>query len=312
MAQSNDIAIDLGTSNVVIYMKGRKLLVWVLRVAVGAVFCLSALAKLAGIDQFELYIYSYGFFPLNACFIAAILCIGMELAMGLLTLTGWFPRTMRVATIGILLFFTLFLCYAALAGRTDSCQCFGGWAEMSPVQSILKNAVLLVVVLELYRVDRRKRVERKRWKGIVAAVLVLASVTTPFIGAFAPDNWLFGAADEPYNEAVLQEALSEGSVMRERGLGEGHRLVAFVTKGCPYCKMTREKLNSMARRHGLEEWKIVYVEPSDVGKETFIGITYGARPLVMLLDGSRVVRTYHMRNINERELVDFLSENDEH
>ncbi len=282
---------------------------WVLRVGVGAVFCLSAVAKLAGIDSFELYIYSYGFLPLNACFVAARLCIGAELALGVMTLTGWLPRTMRLATIGILLFFTLFLCYAALVGREDSCQCFGGWAEMSPAQSMLKNAVLLVVVIIYYRLSC-SCLRMKWWKKLVAAVLVLASMSMPFVVS-VPDNWLFGTADERYNDNVLQETMDDGGVLSAMGVGAGHRLVAFVTKGCPYCQMTREKLGSMSRRHHLGEGRMVFVEPSDIGKETFIGITHGARPLVMLLDGRRVVRTYHMRNIDEKEVVTFLSEEGE-
>jgi len=38
----------------------------------------------------------------------------------------------------------------------------------------------------------------------------------------------------------------------------------------------------------------------------FLRITYGARPLILLLDGGKVVATYHYRNINERQIARWL------
>lgn len=69
----------------------------ILRVLVGTLFVLSAVAKLVAIDDFELYIYSYGWFPLGMSYVVARLCIGWELVLGGLLLTGWWKRLTKTA-----------------------------------------------------------------------------------------------------------------------------------------------------------------------------------------------------------------------
>ncbi|MBR1766921.1 MAG: thioredoxin family protein [Bacteroidales bacterium] len=282
----------------------RGIVVWALRLVLGGVFLLSALTKLAGIDQFELYVYSYGFFSLNTCYLLSRLCIAAELVVALATWLGAWKRAVRLATLLLLIFFSLFLCYAALMGRDESCQCFGQLVDMNPGQSLLKNALLLLLVMGYYRMvpyEGGSKVVR-----IVAVVGGVLLVAVPFVVS-VPDNWLFGSHEEPYGREVLAEAVSDGGALAAMEVGNGRRLVAFVTPQCPYCKLARQKLDAMAKRHGIESCKVVYVEPADIGERRFVEITFGARPLMMLMDGGRVVRTYHLRNVDEDEVVEFLS-----
>lgn len=291
---------------------------WVLRVLVAAVFVFSAVSKIVGIDQFELYLFSFGFFPLNFCFILARLCIGAELVLALFTLCGWFPRTMRLVTSGVLLVFTLFLCYAALIGRNDNCQCFGQMVNLNPMQSMLKNAILLALVLVLYRLTPPKPRMRPHWTvaSVLAAVALLA---VPF-GLSIPDNWFFGPGQR-YNESALQSAIEPQGELYAYGVGKDRRLVAFVTPKCPYCKMARQKLDSILKRHNIPSSKLVYIEPRGIGDireaklipvQLFSNITYdsitrtSSRPLVILLDGTKVVATYHLRNIDEDQIAKFF------
>ena len=70
--------------------------------------------------------------------------------------------------------------------------------------------------------------------------------------------------------------------------------------------MSREKIGSIAKRHNLDTTDIVYLEPADIGNERFMGITYGNRPLIMLIADGEPQATYHYRNISEREVAEFL------
>ena len=56
-----------------------KVLALVLRVLLAALFLISSIAKLMAVDDFESYIFSYGFLPLNVSYVAARLCIVAEL-----------------------------------------------------------------------------------------------------------------------------------------------------------------------------------------------------------------------------------------
>ena len=287
---------------------------WTLRVLVAAVFVFSAVSKLVGIDQFELYIFSFGFFPLNWCFILARLCIGAELVLALFTLCGWFPRTMRLVTSGILIIFSVFLCYAALIGREDSCQCFGQLVDLDPLQSLFKNALLLALVLLYYRLTSPKPHMRPLWM-VVSTILAVSLMVAPFCLSI-PDNWYFGQSRQHYNEAVLQSSIEPQGELCSCGVGQSRCIVAFVTPKCPYCKMARQKLDAIASRHNIPSSKLFYVEPlfenntpgsKIVSKQLFLDITYGSRPMIMLMDGTEVVATYHLRNIDESQIAEFFN-----
>lgn len=283
---------------------GRLILSWCLRLALAALFGLSAVSKMAGIDHFEVYIYSFGFLPLTVCFLAARLVIGFELLLAMMIFAGWYPRLTRLATLGMLLFFSLFLCYAALAGRSDSCQCFGQWIHMDPTQSLLKNALLILLALWHFHLQPRPLLPPKWW---LLTAGTLAAMAAPFVIS-VPDNWAFGSQQLPYSEAHLDSAMLPGRPLAERGIGTDRRVVAFVTQGCPYCKIARKKLDGIASRHGIDPDRIVYIQPSDIGSNLFLSITHGARPLVLLMDGKKVVATYHSRNIDERQIASLLAD----
>lgn len=287
-----------------------KAITLVLRILLAALFLISSVAKLMAIDDFELYIYSYGFLSLNVSYLTARLCIAAELLLGLLLALGWWRRQVNLAALLLLLAFSLFLGYAALAGRTDSCQCMGRLADLNPVQSLLKNAVLIALVLLYSRFSRLSRTSRKsrlsRKTGLIlTAVFAVASLAAVFCIS-VPDNWMFGPEEGHYDRELLEQSIGPDGVLAPDGLTEGHQLVAFVTRGCPYCRMTREKLGSMVQRHHLDTAHIHYYEPADLPADLFLRITYGQRPFIVLLDDGVPVTTYHYRNINERQVSQFL------
>lgn len=291
---------------------------------IAAVFIFSAVSKLmpSAIDQFELYIYSFGFFSLDFCFIVARLCIGVELVLALFTLCGWFPRAMRLATSGVLIVFSLFLCYASLIGRNDNCQCFGEMVDLNPLQSLLKNALLLAVVLFYYHLTPPKPRMQSRW---VAIPVVLAAVlmATPFIVSI-PDSWYFGPEKQSFNEEAFTEWYSDYTNNQAVEQADARRIVAFVTPKCPYCQLARKKLDAIVSRHDIDPSRLIYVEPQRkentqeaivVSSKLFNEIIYDrttksyAFPLVLLLDGTQVVATYHLRNIDEDQIVEFFKYN---
>lgn len=275
-----------------------------MRVLLAALFFVSAVAKLVAIDDFELYVFSYGFMPLTLTYIATRICIVVELLLGVFVAVGWWRKWVNLAAMTMLLLFSIFLCYAALIGRTDSCQCMGRLADMSPAVSLLKNAVLIVLVLlymRLVKNDEGHGHLANRKKVLITAGIVLVALVAVFTIS-VPDSWLFGDEEMLYDKELLKETLEE------RQLDKGHKMVAFVTPGCPYCRMSREKISSIAKRHELDTTDIIYLEPADIGNKRFLGITYGSRPLIMLLDDGEPQATYHYRNISERKIAAFLKD----
>lgn len=123
----------------------------VLKIIVGVVFIISAVAKYITIDAFEMYVYSFGLFPMVLSFYLARLVIAAELILAASLISHRNHRFTLIASILFLVCFVVFLTYAHLVGRTDNCHCFGDLVPFSPVQSIMKNAVLIILLLFVYK-----------------------------------------------------------------------------------------------------------------------------------------------------------------
>lgn len=279
----------------------------VLRVLLAALFLISSVAKLLAVDDFELYIFSYGFLPLNVSYVAARLCIAAELLLALFIALGWWRRWVNLTAFLMLILFSFFLGYAALTGRTDSCQCMGRLADLPPAQSLLKNAVLIAMVLLYARFSSRASLTSRASKArVVLSIVFTVALVVAVFCISVPDNWMFGPEESRYDRELLEESIAKDGVLADEGLAEGHQLMAFVTRGCPYCRMTREKLGSIAKRNHLDTTRYHYYEPADLPDKLFLRITYGQRPFILLLDDGVPVVTYHYRNINERQVREFL------
>ena len=301
--------------------KAARVVALVLRMALGALFFVSAIAKLIGIDRFEIYIFSFNLLPLTWSMMAARLVIVAELLVGIGLMANIAKRLVDTCALLMLVCFTLFLGYAALSGRTDSCQCMGSLVEFDPLQSIAKNAVLLLLLV--VAMGARPWSWRPRW--FVWLPVVLAPTVTVFVLS-APDNWLFGPSDEIYNAEQLDSAIAPDGELAPLQLAEGRHAVAFLSPGCQFCRMADEKLTHICRRNGLDSTAFVYIIPAAdstvapltldtvsfirpghlVPPMTFALITYGQRPMLMLMENGKVTATCHYRNINEKQIVDFL------
>lgn len=152
-------------------MKGTNIAASVLKILVGALFVVSALSKLVTIDTFEMYVYSFGLFPMVACFYLARLLVAAELLLGVALVSHRNHRFTTLTSLFFLIFFIVFLVYAQLIGRTDSCHCFGDMLPFNPVQSILKNAVLIAILLFVFKYSRIDW-HPKWWLALIIYIIV--------------------------------------------------------------------------------------------------------------------------------------------
>lgn len=291
------------------------------RILLGLFFLVSAIAKWVDIDRFEVHVFSYNLLSLNLSFLVARLIIVAEILVGVGLVANIWHRFVNTCAVLMLVGFTFFLGYAALAGRTDSCQCSGPLLEMNPVQSMLKNAVLLLL-LWFSMHAKPWNWSPKWWLWLPA---VLAVPVTLFIVS-APDNWLFGEETEIYNVDFLQEAIGDEGTLGPLDLDEGKHVVAFLTSGCQFCRMADQKLTSIWQRGNLDSTAMVYIVLSkdtltppltlndtafqrhaySLDRETFMMITYGQRPMVLLIDNGEVKASCHYRNISESQIHKFI------
>ena len=111
----------------------------ILKIILGLVFVVSAVLKIADMDKFEIYVFSYHFFSLNASFLVARAVIILELVLGVGLMSNCLHKLMWWGSVLMLLGYTGLLVYALALGRTDNCHCFGDILQFNPWQSIIEN-----------------------------------------------------------------------------------------------------------------------------------------------------------------------------
>lgn len=312
----------------------------------GLFFCVSSVLKLVSVDDFELYIFSFGFAAFDLCSLAARLVIVGELILGLGLISGWWHNFVNSVTAAILVAFSGFLIWRMAVGDEGSCHCFGSLVEMNPVQSLVKNVVAMIVLAfvwsrptELFSTANGaaestgsgRAVRLAKWtyrhRGAVAAVIsVLASLTILIINP--PDCWFRWTRGESHelNEAEFRPYADS------TGVNSGRKIVCFYSVNCEHCRHCAAKMAGIIRRNGISPGSVFCFFMQDYVDMTgpvslffneygeglqlpyhwiyplqFIPLTNGSMPLVCLFDNGSLVKEYDRLTIDEAAISDFIS-----
>ena len=142
----------------------------VLKCLLGVFFIVSALSKFVSIDNFNIYLFSFGILSFRLSVIVGWLAVSTELLFGVALLTNRHHRLVSVLCMLMLIVFSLFLVYVWFIGRRDSCHCMGDLMPFDPLHSVLKNSVLLLIALFVWRFANAEW--RPRWWLVLPAVLL--------------------------------------------------------------------------------------------------------------------------------------------
>lgn len=294
----------------------------VLKVLLGLVFIVSAVLKLIDMDSFEIYIYSYHFFSLNASFIVARLAIILELVLGIGLVSHTLHKMYWWGSMAMLGGYTLLLIYALTLGRTDSCHCFGDFLQLDPKQSLIKNAVLMLFFLLIYKMESWKT--PFRWLILILAVM--ASSIAVFVIS-PPDNLTSNADPEQNLQVELFDAMLDDAPLDSLNLHMGKQVICFFSTSCDYCQMAAHKLSLMQQFYGFPKENITYLF---MGNEEGVASFYeqsesawyrdmlypdvarmlkainGNFPVIVFLEDGEVVHEYGFRNMNEAEIKAYM------
>lgn len=294
-----------------------------LKVLLGLVFVVSAVLKVVDMDKFEIYVYSYHFFSLNASFFVARMAIVLELVLGFGLISHCFHKLMWWGSMAMLGGYTLLLMYALVMGRTDSCHCFGDFLQLDPKQSLIKNGVLMLLFLLIYRMESWKT--PFRW--LILCLIIMASTIGVFV-ASPPDNLTSNFDPEQNLQTELFDAMLDDAPLDSLHLREGKQVVCVFSTGCDYCQMAARKLSLMQQFYGFPADRITYIfMGNEEGMAKFYdqsesvpyrGVLYpdvvrllkainGKFPVIVLLDNGQVVREYGFRNMDEAEIMAFFN-----
>ena len=293
-----------------------------LKVLLGLVFIVSAILKIVGMDQFEIYIYSYHFFSLNFSFLVARAAIILELVLGIGLISHTMHKLYWWGSMAMLVGYSLLLIYALTLGRTDSCHCFGDFLQLDPKQSLIKNGVLMLLFLLIYKMES--------WKTPFRWLILILAIMASSIGVFVaspPDNYTPNYNPDHNLQTELFDTMLDEAPLDSLNLREGKQVVCFFSTGCDYCQMAARKLSLMQQFYGFPEENITYLfVGNEEGIEKFYGQSESVRyrdvlypdvtrllkavdgnmPTIVFMENGEVVHEYGFRNMNEDEIKAFF------
>lgn len=292
-----------------------------LRLLVGLVFLISAYLKVIAINGFEIYVYTVNPFNLNFSFFFARLIIGIEFTIGLLLLIGYRHKLCNTISIVLLSIFSIFLITQLVAGSKENCFCFGDAITFTPLESLVKNIVLIILLV----IIRKLPATQFRYIGIISLLFGVGGLLLPFIIS-PPDNWVQNryAQYTEFDAELLTQTLTE-PIYEGKHLNEGKKLVCYFSMGCEYCKLTAGKITGMSEKLSIDS-NIVYLfmgdeknltqfwEDSDSKKftyyilpvEDFFKASGSHLPAVYFVENGKVVKKAAYRTLNDKDVATFF------
>lgn len=301
----------------------KKLIAVALRILISSVFLVSAYLKLFPVEPFELTFIETGIGNWStAPFIARIL-IGIEFLLGALILTGIALKrfTLPASIILILVFSAYLIGLLIISGNKGDCGCFGIYFPMTPLQSILKNATLLILLIVLWRIcgDKKIPLQSPIMIGIAILALALPFVVNP-LDRLNQKN----LQPETVNFALPQELIGENKFGQPSiNLFEGKHIVSFMTLTCSHCRQAALKFHVIQKRNpdisffiflnGKDELlddfftatKSEDIPHIKMNAEPFSKLTRGVWPQIWWIEDGIVKRKSFYYSFNEDDLLEW-------
>lgn len=297
-----------------------------IRLLLGAFFIGTAVLKLLSIDNFEVYIYSFGLFSYTWTTFFSRLLIFIELLIGISLILKICFKQIWWLTMLMMVGFTLFLVYAAIFRNDSNCHCFGDLIELNPIQSILKNIITIALLFFI------KNEESHDYKPVLKKWLVASTIVVSLVISFVllPMDVVYNkiySEKENVNTVAFYESMNDSTFVN---LQHGRYLINYALAGCKYCRIGAEKLTLMVDRHGIPHDRIKFIiggsdeaisrfievtgtddyEHWKIPAPEFMSITFGKFPLYVFIEDGKVVKAGDFRVLDDEFIMTLETERD--
>ncbi len=307
-------------------IKLKRILISALSILVGVVFIISAISKIPSLEQFGWTIVETTFLHWTAAEWVARILIGFELFLGVLFI---FHIKIKKIAIPISLFllsaFTIYLFLVMKQyGAHGNCGCFGELIPMTPVQSIIKNIVLIGMILCI----AFNSFEFKfKYAGLLTGLLLLLSLSAPFL-CVPPESIYIYEKEKPLSKPIPLSLLYHSSINRapQTELRKGKHIISFMSLSCRFCRKAAIRLRIMKENYPelpfylvlngdasklndfFEETKAQHIEHSIFnGAEQFSIMNDGnSLPTIKWVEDTTVVRESNYLTLDEQAIVEWI------
>jgi uncharacterized membrane protein YphA (DoxX/SURF4 family)/CheY-like chemotaxis protein len=194
-----------------------KALVTVSRIIVGLLFIFSGLIKAndpLGLSyKMQEFFEVWGLHSLNGyTLLLSLFMNGFEILAGVAVLLGWRMKTFSWLLLLLIIFFTFLTGYALLSGKIKTCGCFGDCIPLTPLQSFIKDLVLVALIIVIFI---NRNMIRPALPAFLNGFIVFLVVVFCIVGQWYVLKYLPVVDCLPYkkgNNIIQQMKIPEGAV----------------------------------------------------------------------------------------------------
>ncbi len=293
----------------------------------GGIFLYSGYTKLYPIEPFEYTFVDFGFINWQVAPFIARLMIAFEFFIGLLLVLNFNLRKLTYKLgIGVLVFFCIYLVLQiVLSGNKGNCGCFGSAIQMTPLQALIKNFIMLAVFFILYKFHPGWELKNK-WKYLVILPFVF-SLVMPFILNPVALDYSEAYLNKPENNFKLElDSLYNNATLSipPKTLSKGKHVIAFMSLTCPHCRIAAKKIRILHERNPeisfyfvlngdneklkpfFEDTKTEAMPHCILNGRNFVYLAGANLPCIYLINNSTVENSVNYIDLDEQELKNWL------
>jgi len=218
----------------------------------GLVFIYSGYTKLFPIEPFEYTFVDLGIGGWKLAPFIARFMIGLEFFIGLLLILGLYIKRFTIKlTVASLIIFCIYLIFVIINnGNNGNCGCFGTAISMTPLQALIKNAVMLVACYFIYKYYDGLNYQ-KIGKWLLGAFFITA-FGMPHISNYVDFNYsaAYLTKKEDQFKLELDSVYNNAKIHTPpKTLSSGKHIIAFMSLSCPHCRTAAKKLRLMKEQN---------------------------------------------------------------
>ncbi len=247
----------------------KKLISNLLSIFIGLVFLFSASVKIYPMEPFEYQFVDIGLANWDTSPYMARIFISLEFIIGFLLVFNIYLKQFTIKfAVGLLFLFNVYLLYKIyLDGNAGNCGCFGEALEMTPLEAIVKNCILIALLINVFSITSNNpwadfhlklpksiinlyaEIKNKQWvswlKKATIPYLAILSLCLGFL--IYPINVnLSSTLDKRKVNYKVPLELMYSNNQKEKpivNLLKGKHIIAFLSLTCPHCKIAANKIN---------------------------------------------------------------------
>ena len=308
----------------------KRIIAITLSIIVGSIFIYSGYTKLFPvIETFEFTFVELGIANWYTAPFIARLFLGLEFFVGCLLILNYQLKKITIPiTIILLSFFTIYLIIQIfVSGNNGNCGCFGEHLKMTPLQAIIKNAIMFGLLFIVYFIYEGWKI---KYNSLLLSFVGVTLILTPFIINPIDYNYTSNNLDEKVNYPLALNLLfqPEDSSKVESpkvDIRNGNHVVAFLSLKCPHCKIAAKKFRLIKKNNPqisiyfilngqksdysnfIEETKADNIPYSFCLGKTFVKLASFRLPRIYYLNNGIVLRKVDYLELNQYEIEEWYN-----